>query len=225
MLSNTQLLEQLSLQHKMNATVNPDWVRADYNWTRAIMVEAVEALDHLGWKWWKALPTADQSQFRMELVDVWHFVLSNELAYTEGDPHEAAANLRAAERTPNYVITAGHKAADLRELAARDLLHVLIGAAAFGDVHLTAFGLLLERAGMSWDTLHKSYIAKNVLNLFRQAHGYKDGSYLKEWDGREDNEVLSEMVALDPQLTPDELMARLRAVYVQLQPAIQEASA
>lgn len=86
MLSNTQLLEQLSLQHKMNATVNPDWVRADYNWTRAIMVEAVEALDHLGWKWWKALPTADQSQFRMELVDVWHFVLSNELAYTEGRP-------------------------------------------------------------------------------------------------------------------------------------------
>ena len=78
---------------------------------------------------------------------------------------------------------------------------------------------------MSWDTLHKSYIAKNVLNLFRQAHGYKDGSYLKEWGGREDNEVLSEMVALDPQLTPDELMARLRAVYVQLQPAIQEASA
>lgn len=88
MLSNTQLLEQLSLQHKMNATVNPDWVRADYNWTRAIMVEAVEALDHLGWKWWKALPTADQSQFRMELVDVWHFVLSNELAYTEGDAPE-----------------------------------------------------------------------------------------------------------------------------------------
>src|SRR5574341_680625 len=128
-LSNIQLLEQLALQHKMNATVNPDWVRAKYNWTRAVMVEAVEALDHLGWKWWKAKPVADESQFRLELVDIWHFILSNELVHTEGDPHEAAANLRAASRQPTYAITASAGTVDLRELAARDLLHVLIGAA------------------------------------------------------------------------------------------------
>jgi len=35
-----------------------------------------------------------------------------------------------------------------------------------------------------------------VLNFFRQDHGYKDGSYIKQWNGREDNEHLSELLAV-----------------------------
>ena len=34
-----------------------------------------------------------------------------------------------------------------------------------------------------------------MLNFFRQDQGYKDGSYLKTWDGREDNEHLVEAFA------------------------------
>jgi len=34
-----------------------------------------------------------------------------------------------------------------------------------------------------------------VLNFFRQDHGYKDGSYIKIWDSREDNEHLVEVLA------------------------------
>ena len=36
---------------------------------------------------------------------------------------------------------------------------------------------------------------KYFLNFFRQDHGYKDGSYIKNWAGREDNEHLVELVA------------------------------
>jgi len=35
---------------------------------------------------------------------------------------------------------------------------------------------------------------KNSLNFFRQDHGYKDGTYLKVWNGREDNEYLVEII-------------------------------
>ena len=72
---------------------------------------------------------------------------------------------------------------------------------------------------------HNQSLKRIVAPMKRRLYDFPRRGYIKEWDGREDNEVLSEMVALDPQLTPDELMARLRAVYVQLQPAIQEASA
>ena len=45
----------------------------------------------------------------------------------------------------------------------------------------------------------KSYVGKNTLNFFRQDNGYKDGTYIKEWDGLEDNEVLVEILeTLDP---------------------------
>jgi len=47
---------------------------------------------------------------------------------------------------------------------------------------------------LDFDLLYRSYVGKNVLNFFRQDHGYKDGSYLKIWDGREDNEHLVEVL-------------------------------
>ena len=49
------------------------------------------------------------------------------------------------------------------------------------------------------EQLYRMYVGKNVLNFFRQDHGYKEGSYIKIWDGREDNEHLSDLlVRLDP---------------------------
>jgi hypothetical protein len=42
--------------------------------------------------------------------------------------------------------------------------------------------------------LYRHYVGKNVLNFFRQDHGYKDGTYQKQWHGREDNEHLMELL-------------------------------
>jgi hypothetical protein len=46
-------------------------------------------------------------------------------------------------------------------------------------------------------------VGKNVLNFFRQDNGYKEGTYVKNWDGREDNEHLSELVAAMDHGAPD----------------------
>ena len=57
---------------------------------------------------------------------------------------------------------------------------------------------LLDDLGRGFDDLYRTYVGKNVLNFFRQDHGYRDGSYVKTWDGREDNEHLVEiLVVLD----------------------------
>ena len=47
---------------------------------------------------------------------------------------------------------------------------------------------------MDWAILFRQYVGKNVLNFFRQDHGYKEGSYRKSWGGREDNEHLVEVL-------------------------------
>ena len=59
----------------------------------------------------------------------------------------------------------------------------------------------MQLADLPFDELFRMYVGKNVLNFFRQDHGYKDGSYIKVWDGREDNEHLAEIL---PSLDPDE---------------------
>ena len=55
---------------------------------------------------------------------------------------------------------------------------------------VVAFHDLMVAADMSFDELYVGYIGKNVLNFFRQDHGYKDGTYIKVWNGKEDNEHL-----------------------------------
>ena len=56
------------------------------------------------------------------------------------------------------------------------------------------FSRLMVGIKMDFETLYVGYVGKNVLNFFRQDHGYQDGSYNKQWRGIEDNEHLVEIV-------------------------------
>ncbi|MBD3754209.1 MAG: dUTP diphosphatase [Gammaproteobacteria bacterium] len=68
-------------------------------------------------------------------------------------------------------------------------------------------------AQLGFDQLYRIYMAKNVLNKFRQDHGYKEGTYIKEWSGQEDNVVMFEIIALMPSFSGDELYIRLKEAY------------
>lgn len=209
MLSKTQLVEQLALQNKMNATVNPDWLRAGYAWHRAIMVEAVEALDHYGWKWWKK-SEPDVPQVQIELVDIWHFILSATLVGCRGNVEYAADSM----------IGRFEGAVSYNHADTRHLFDLLAGAAAEGRFDGSAFEALMRRLEFSWDELHRMYIAKNVLNIFRQAHGYKEGTYRKFWMGKEDNVVLHELLLARPDATVEQLTEKLESIYTRL-PAME----
>ena len=78
------------------------------------------------------------------------------------------------------------------------------------------FSKVMNAANMSFDELYVGYIGKNVLNFFRQDHGYKEGSYIKQWNGREDNEHLVEIVGNLDTSSPafkDNLYAGLETRY------------
>ena len=70
---------------------------------------------------------------------------------------------------------------------------------------------------MSFDELFRLYVGKNVLNGFRQDHGYKDGTYRKTWAGREDNEHLMELLdGVDvPATAAADLYVKLEARYLE----------
>ena len=61
--------------------------------------------------------------------------------------------------------------------------------------------------------LYELYIGKNILNKFRQNHGYKEGSYIKEWNGKEDNVVMQEILASRSNITPQVLYLALEIAY------------
>ena len=91
----------LTLQSSMNAKVDPNWVTARYPYLRAVAIEGAEAIEHHGWKWWKK-QDKDLAQLQMELVDIWHFILS-EILLRNGENQAAPLNhlLNALKQTNN----------------------------------------------------------------------------------------------------------------------------
>jgi len=177
-----KIKEMLVLQDEINRVVTEDWKQQGYPWYRAAMVESIEMLEHFGFKWWKK-QTPDMAQVQLELVDIWHFMLSHYLEQSES--LDSLADLLSPSEL--------HKS-DSDDL--RALIDTFVGELA-GKKHFNTdvFYNMLAVTGLTFDDLYLQYVGKNTLNRFRQHNGYKDGSYVKIWDGLEDNEVLFQILA------------------------------
>ena len=176
-----QIQQMLSLQNAMNSRVSDSWRDNNYEWYRAIWVECAEMLDHHGWKWWKH-QEIDVPQVQLELVDIFHFGLSLRLM-TGASVEDIAATL--AQELTHQSNESDFKLA-LEVLAGKAVSGKAFDAAAFADC--------MRLINMDLDELFRQYVGKNTLNFFRQDHGYKEGSYIKVWHGKEDNEVLADVV-------------------------------
>ncbi len=185
----------LSLQAEMNRKIDPDWLMAAYPYLRAVVIEGAEAIEHHGWKWWKR-QSRDNEQLQMELVDIWHFLLSEILLREDGNQERALAWLMGSldRGGSNGAIAFDGGSHHPQRMGLLEKLELLIGLSAARRIDLPLFGALLRDCGMDWLDLYRQYIGKNVLNRFRQDHGYKEGRYQKLWSGREDNEWLAEML-------------------------------
>jgi len=212
-LTDTQAETMLSLQYSMNSKVDENWLTARYPYLRAVVIEGAEAIEHHGWKWWKH-QQLDLSQLQMELIDIWHFMLSEMLLDCEGDLSQAAANLLDAveSHTADTLVFDG-KTFQINELDLVAKLELLIGTSVSRRVEVGLFAAIMRECHMDWDDLFRQYVGKNVLNFFRQDHGYKQGTYRKTWSGREDNEHLVEVL--------DRLDAQSDSFQVQLYEALQ----
>ena len=176
-----KILTMLELQDAMNAKVNPDWRDAAYPWYRAIWTECAEMLDHYGWKWWKH-QEPDMTQVHLELVDIWHFALSDLILHN--DSMEKAAD----QALEGLMTQAGE--VDFRS----SIEHLAMATIQHQSADIGRFAEVMQAADLGFDELFKTYVGKNVLNFFRQDHGYKEGSYIKVWQGREDNEFLADIL-------------------------------
>lgn len=192
MINFKQIPSMLSLQNTMNKTVNPDWSNLNWDWFRASMLEGAEAVEHHGWKWWKA-QNKDVPQLQMEIVDIWHFYLSQFLKLSGGDEVQAANLIEQhyQENVQKPVIFDG-ASYDLISLDLLAKLDLLIGLSAAKRLHVPLLIDLVYATGMNWDFFFEQYVKKNILNIFRQKNGYKQGTYHKEWFNQEDNVFLIE---------------------------------
>ncbi|MXY55416.1 MAG: dUTP diphosphatase [Gammaproteobacteria bacterium] len=191
-----------AMQRRHNEQIHAEWAEQGHEYYRAVWVECAELLDHYGWKWWKR-HSVNREQAVLEVVDIWHFGLSELI-------RAGAVNRTLASRLLTSL--ADPSAADFR-LAVEELARSSLSSRGFD---IEAFAGVMRALPLTFDELYETYVAKNVLNVFRQANGYGSGEYRKVWDGREDNEHLSELVgALDTGADsfPQDLAAALASRY------------
>ncbi len=193
----------LELQDSMNSKVNADWRNAGNEWYRAIWMESSEMLEHYGWKWWKH-QEPDTMQVKLEVVDIVHFALSIRLE--QGQSLEDTAELIATDFENSM------QAEDIRKTIECLALLTLTDQGA----HFTFIAGIMKYLDMPFDELYGIYVGKNVLNMFRQDNGYKDGTYNKIWNGREDNEYLADIMRqlnADSRTFQDDIYAALSQSY------------
>lgn len=224
-----KLVCMLELQQQLNDSTNGiGWEKGvtkegkTIDWRRCIYMEAAEMIDSFGWKHWKSIaqPT-DYANLQIEIVDVWHFVMSLvlELEYPqEGNSIEAIAR-RMVESdgyrridsdnvpafSPDNILMEQIESVMRNALQPRDQNDL--------DALSNDFFTLSSMGGLNLDQLYRLYVGKNILNRFRQDHGYKEGTYVKVWNGMEDNAVMKEAWEENPDMTPDELYRALEGHY------------
>lgn len=217
-LPRNQLVTMLELQSKLNSIVNANWLAANQAFLRAVFIESAEAIEHYGWKWWKK-QTPNLGQVQIELIDILHFYLSDVLVQSGGVISTAADLIEQELSSTEFFVLFDSHNYNPKKMSINEMLELIAGLA---TVRRRSFALLQEvmsSCGMNWDSTFRQYLSKNVLNIFRQDNGYKDGTYIKIWNDREDNEYLADfMVDIDystPSLA-DDLYFKLEGFYKKL---------
>ena len=199
-----QVEDCMVLQHTLNQQlIGEDYRNNPPNFVRAFRQEIAEYVDWTPWKWWKAMPEANQEQIKIEVVDCFHFFLSQIIASSTSSTYIAKHLYAGLGALPSIRVSAvvnasciANSSAELQQLEIDDMLYACALSLQKDDTDDAAylFGVVMQAIGLSWTELYKKYIAKNTLNQFRSDNGYKNGSYIKEWFGKEDNDHLMEYV-------------------------------
>jgi len=94
-----QLDELFQLQQALNQRMGIDTTQMDQsaktqwilNYVRAMQQELAELVDSVPWKWWAKYQTFDEQNARVEVVDLFHFLISlaQVLGMSAADVHQA----------------------------------------------------------------------------------------------------------------------------------------
>jgi dimeric dUTPase (all-alpha-NTP-PPase superfamily) len=178
------------MQIKNNDKTCENWAERNLDWETAIIVEAVEAIDSLDWKWWKKQET-DILNLKIEMVDIMHFLVSDMIVRDY--------DINKLDKTLDALFKMGISAQCDKEIEEaligfiEDTISVKNEEESIKKL-ADSFAYTSSLIFKNKDELYEMYVAKNWLNTFRQENGYKDGTYKKIIDGVEDNKLLFKLV-------------------------------
>ena len=217
-----KLEEMFLLQKKLNDSTNgKNWELGsnkfgkEINWLRCIHMEVAELIESTPWKHWKNINSdPDMNNIHVELVDIWHFLMSYILQETNVPKAVSLVNTHciyeaAKDVDVNLMVKEAEKLSYISLAIDTGNMPSFSGIERFID----QFFRCCKISGLSFMWLQKLYIGKNCLNQFRQDNGYKEGHYIKVWNGNEDNVVMVSLLEKMDDVSFDDLYSKLKEEY------------
>lgn len=205
-----QIESLVRMQDELNQLLNPKWKDARWYWNLAIKDELMELAEHLGFKWWKAgfrtgVVDSNRVQCQLEVIDVMHFDISKLTSAAANYSAQAILERYNQEVPESLKPRAGYELVSLNRLMDNKDVKFMIP-------------ILMQMTGLTPAMVLEVYTKKWVLNKFRWANGYGDGTYVKKWPTPEggwleDNEVLERLTATMEFDSPEELYSALEKDY------------
>ena len=180
-------------------------------------------IDSFTWKHWKNIDQeTDWNNLQVEVVDVWHFVMSlaieNYSQTLRGQVEDLAINISQSQNFKKINTSSEHFAK--QDEIIQKIESIMIDTLSRGSLDLekliSDFFDLVLMSGLNLESLYKLYMGKNILNQFRQDNGYKNGTYIKIWAGEEDNVIMKRILEQNSGIKPDALYRELTKLYLAL---------
>jgi len=221
-----KILQMLELQQELNDATNglgwEDGLTKNgkiIDWKRCTYLECAELIESYPWKHWKNIDARpDYANIQIEAVDIWHFIMSQGLEdYKRGN----LGSIEILANNINSLASFSHFSGEIKEhfkdyyeqIAVVEELMKILFCGGSTEKLMAAFIDVALQSGLNLDTLYTLYVGKNILNKFRQDHGYKEGTYIKIWNGEEDNVTMQSVLAEKSNITPEELYKALEKAY------------
>ena len=204
----------LGLQDELNCMMaGGDWIQRDLPFSCAIFEELQELIGHTGWEWWKPASPVNRMQMKLEVVDIFHFMISHFISSENRREYcVIKGNLFSFDLIPTKVLAErlNRAISSLDEKSTADSLPLLCAKliCAIEDetrgadyrMVLMLFRDLMEHVELNAYELILIYLGKYSLNRFRNDNGAKSGFYSKKWieiGYEEDNDFMLEIISLE----------------------------
>jgi dimeric dUTPase (all-alpha-NTP-PPase superfamily) len=216
----------LKLQQQLNDATNGEgWENGmtkngkPIDWRRCSYLECAELIESYPWKHWKNIDAEpDYENIKIEAVDIWHFIMSQALADYKtqelGTIEVLADNIVNLPNFESFRETTHPTQRNYYEQieVVEELMRTLFCGGSTEKLIMDFIEVAMQ-SGLNLDSLYKLYVGKNILNQFRQDHGYKEGTYIKIWNGEEDNVTMQQILDREPEITPEVLYRKLKEAY------------
>jgi len=208
-----ELEEIFDIQDRLNIVTNgPEYKNGKTThgrkmlWDYYITVELGELLDSLNYKHWANLNKKDDiDNLYIELADILCFQLSRALTTKDVVTFDFMSHivnsindLDIRIKPLRYKTDILETVAEYNKLLVENNIYInnfsLPAVRAVIVEEFTKLFLIAKKLDIDIPTLINIYKGKVILNEFRQENGYKDNTYIKEWNGVEDNIILTRLL-------------------------------